>query len=71
MKLSRLIEVLTALSAASVDDPEIRLRLIDHDDVTVHWSPVYEVLLAESPLGPEAIISGVPQEIAERLELNE
>lgn len=70
MRLSELIARLQSLQAQSSDDPEVNIRLIDHDDVTIHWAPVYEIVPDQGSVGPTATISGVPPEMAEELELD-
>ena len=42
----------------------IRLELIDHDDVTFYYSPVYSVRIENEDL----VISGVPPEILKKFE---
>lgn len=72
MKLSELIAELQSFQRQVQQDPEVSIRLIDHDDVSIHHAPIYEVVAGGGPLDyPEAVISGVPPEMAEELELDE
>lgn len=52
-------------------DLPVVLQLIDHDDITFHYSPIYSVRFEEKDaLHPNGsiVISGVPPEILKKFE---
>tara|TARA_R100001244_G_scaffold25113_4_gene25619 strand:- start:75734 stop:75940 length:207 start_codon:yes stop_codon:yes gene_type:complete len=66
MTLGEVTKALSALRDKLPNDPDLKVRLIGHDD-SFHFAPTYEILVTDG----EVVLSGVPPELAKAYGLDE